>query len=82
LIDADVGRPIEHVTSLLVYDALSEMVRKVSETLIPVREDVRTKGDYWYSMRIHPYRTTSNKTAGLVISFIDINDHVGEKRNV
>ncbi len=81
LIEADIGRPIDHVTSLLQYDSLPETVKKVLETLIPVREDVRIRGDYWYSMRIHPYRTTNNTIAGLVISFIDINDYVSEKRN-
>lgn len=81
LIESDIGRPIDHVTSLLQYDSLTETVKRVSETLVPVREDVRIKGDYWYSMRIHPYRTTNNTIAGLVISFIDINDYVSEKRN-
>ncbi len=80
LIESDVGRPIEHVTSILEYESLPQTVKKVSESLVPVRENVRTKDSYWYSMRIHPYRTTNNTIAGLVISFIDINDYVEQKR--
>jgi two-component system CheB/CheR fusion protein len=80
LIESDIGRPIEHVTSLLNYETLIDTLKNVLQTLIPVREDVQTKNDGWYSMRINPYRTTSNTIAGLVLSFIDISDYAREKR--
>jgi hypothetical protein len=52
----------------------------VLHTLIPVREGFQTKNNDWYSTRVNPYRTTNNTVAGLVLSFIDISDYVGERK--
>ncbi|MCR4393242.1 MAG: PAS domain-containing protein, partial [Dehalococcoidales bacterium] len=41
------------------------------DTLVPVKRNVRTRDGNWYSMRIHPYRTTENTIAGIGISFIE-----------
>jgi len=40
--------------------------------LIPVEHEIQTDDGHWYSMRIHPYRTTDNTIEGVVASFVDI----------
>ena len=79
LIGTDVGRPLGHVTSNLQMENLVERAQKVLETLIPYREAVQTRDGHWYSLRLHPYRTTQDAIAGVVLSFVDIHEHMSEK---
>ncbi|HET6486853.1 MAG TPA: CheR family methyltransferase, partial [Spirochaetia bacterium] len=79
LIGTDVGRPLGHLTSNLHLENLESHARKVLETLVPFREVVQTRDGHWYSMRLHPYRTTRDAIAGVVLSFVDIHEHVTEK---
>ena len=76
LIGTDVGRPLGHLTSNIRVEKLTENARKVLDTLIPFREEVQTQDGHWYSMRLHPYRTTRDAIAGVVLSFIDINEYI------
>ncbi len=79
LIGTDVGRPLGHLTSNLRMEGLAEHAQAVLDSLVPFREDVQTRDGHWYSMRLHPYRTTLDAIAGVVISFLDINDYIVEK---
>jgi two-component system CheB/CheR fusion protein len=72
-IDSDVGRSLEDISSRLKADGLPQAARRVLETLIPVEHEVQTEDGYWYSMRVHPFRTTDNAIEGIVASFVDIN---------
>ena len=73
LIQADVGRPVSHITSKLVdYDDLTGDAQQVLDTLVPVEQEVRTEGGDWYLLRIRPYRTQRNVIEGVVLTFIDI----------
>jgi two-component system CheB/CheR fusion protein len=71
-INADVGRPIKDITSRLKMDSLAQTARRVLDTLVPVQQEVQTAEGHWYTMRIHPYRTSDNAIAGVVVSFTDI----------
>ena len=73
LIQADVGRPVSHITSTLVdYDDLTGDAQQVLDTLAPVEKEVQTEGGDWYLLRIRPYRTQRNVIEGVVLTFIDI----------
>ncbi len=74
LIDADIGRPLSHITSTLKIDRLNAAAHAVLNKLVPVVQDVETQDGRWYSLRVHPYRTTENLIAGAVMSFVDINE--------
>jgi len=76
LIEADTGRPLEHVTSKLTDEKITEKAKRVLDTLIPARDNVQSRDGRWYSMRIHPYRTADNNIAGVVLSFFDITDEM------
>jgi two-component system CheB/CheR fusion protein len=74
LIQSDIGRPLEHVKSNLVYDAMITDLQQVLETLIPKQEEVETNRGNWYNMRVMPYRTTDNRIDGAVLTFSGIDD--------
>jgi two-component system CheB/CheR fusion protein len=71
--DLDVGRPLQDISSRLKADGLPQSARRVLETLIPSEHEVQTEDGHWYSMRVHPYRTSDNSIEGVVASFVDIN---------
>jgi two-component system CheB/CheR fusion protein len=75
LIQADVGRPVGHITSNLVgYDDLIEDAQQVLDTLQPVEREVRIEGGDWYMLRIRPYRTQQNAIEGVVLTFVDVTE--------
>jgi two-component system CheB/CheR fusion protein len=71
-IDSDLGRPIQDITSRLQMDSLARAARQVLDSLVPAQQEVQTREGYWYTMRIHPYRTSYNNIDGVVVSFTDI----------
>ncbi|MBM3143121.1 MAG: PAS domain-containing protein [Chloroflexi bacterium] len=72
LIESDIGRPIHHVTSNLLYDKLDEDLNKVLDSLVPKSIEVQTKDTRSFTLRILPYRTARHVIQGLVLNFIDI----------
>lgn len=72
LIRTDVGRPIEHLSSNLIYDGIVGDVKKVLDKLTPITKSVRSVDETWYLMQIMPYRTSQNVIEGVVITFVDI----------
>ncbi len=72
LIKTDVGRPIEHLSSNLIYDGIVQDTKRVLNKLAPVLKSVKSNGGIWYQMQIMPYRTSENVIEGVVITFVDI----------
>ncbi len=72
LIQTDVGRPISHLSSNLIYDGIEQDVRKVLNKLTPVHKSIKSNEGIWYRMQIMPYRTSENVIQGVVITFVDI----------
>jgi two-component system CheB/CheR fusion protein len=72
-IDADIGRPLGHVTTNLVnYDRLIDDVQAVFDNNLSREVEVQTKSGDWYLMRIRRYRTIDNVMEGVVITLVDI----------
>ena len=71
-IDSDIGRPVEDITSHLKTDGLTQIARRVLDTLVPVEQQMQAVDGRWYSIRVHPYRTTDNTIEGVVASFVDV----------
>ena len=74
LIPADIGRPISDITSRLHYDGFIAECEKVLESLQTIEREVLVADDQaqWYLTRIAPYRTTEDRIAGVVATFINI----------
>lgn len=73
--DADVGRPITEIVSLLAYNEMQRDVRTVLRKLAPVERQVTlhdTKATF--VLRIRPYRTVDNIIDGVVLTFVDITE--------
>jgi two-component system CheB/CheR fusion protein len=74
LIDADIGRPLADLTTLLDYPDLLSDAANVIETLHASETQAAAPGGSWYLVRIRPYRTARNTVEGVVITFVDITD--------
>jgi PAS domain-containing protein len=72
LIESDIGRPIHHVTTNLIYNKLNEDLISVLDTLVPKSIEVQTNEARSYILRITPYRTAGHVIQGLVLTFVDI----------
>ncbi|ABE65180.1 signal transduction histidine kinase (plasmid) [Nitrobacter hamburgensis X14] len=73
--DADIGRPITEIVSLLEYRDLQRDVKTVLRKLSTVERqvtlhDIRTT----FILRVRPYRTVDNVIDGVVLTFVDITD--------
>lgn len=75
LLETDVGRPLDHVVSRVDYEELSEDVRRVLKTLMPVDRQVRnTSSGRHFAVRVLPYRSIDNYISGAVVTFADVTD--------
>jgi two-component system CheB/CheR fusion protein len=73
LIDGDVGRPITDIVPRFAGNDLVGDVREVLLTRIPVeRQVLLLDGEFWYMLRVLPYRTVDHVMDGVVITFVDI----------
>ena len=74
LIQTDVGRPIVHLSSNLIYDGILQDVKTVLNKLTPIEKSIKSNDGIWYKMQIMPYRTSENVIEGVVITFVDITE--------
>lgn len=72
LIEADIGRPLEHLSHHLQYASVLDDVKKVLNTLQKEKQVLTTDNGSTYIMEISPYLTQDDKVEGAVISFVDI----------
>lgn len=73
LLSMDIGRPFEHITFNLVgSDNISELVEQVIDSRKPILKEVRDRTGAWHLMRIYPYMTGRDKSAGAVLTLVDI----------
>lgn len=73
--DADIGRPITEIVSLLDYRDLQRDVKMVLRKLASIERQVTLEGtNTTFILRIRPYRTIDNVIDGAVLTFVDITD--------
>lgn len=73
--EADRGRPIHEVVTLLSYSDLQRDVKTVLRKLAVIDREVRiAETGATFIMRIRPYRTVDNVIDGAVVTFVDITD--------
>ena len=74
LIQADMGRPLQHVVTNLSYKGMIDDLGDVLKKLVPRETEVQTTAGAWYKMRILPYRTLDNRIEGAVLTFTSITE--------
>jgi two-component system CheB/CheR fusion protein len=72
LAGSDVGRPLGHFTTNLMYERLVQDAKEVLDKLVPKESQVQTSDGHWYNLRVLPYRTLDNMIDGVVMTFADI----------
>ncbi len=74
LMDHDVGRPIDHISSNFGRVDLPVRVRAVLRAGEPSETNVQLADGTALLMRIHPYRTDEGRLDGAVLTFVDVTD--------
>jgi two-component system CheB/CheR fusion protein len=72
LIASDIGRPLNDLKLKFVDPDFVKDAHTVIERLAPLEREVVSETGRAYVRRILPYRTTDNRIAGVVITFVDI----------
>jgi two-component system CheB/CheR fusion protein len=77
VLDSDVGRPIGHIGSRVIYPEMESDIRKVLRTLGMIEREVQSSdGTVRFMTRVLPYRSVDNFIAGAVMTFADITEIV------
>ncbi|MGZ3998732.1 MAG: PAS domain-containing protein, partial [Flavisolibacter sp.] len=72
LIETDVGRPIDHISTNIKDSSLVDDINNVIKTSVVVEKEVFLTSGRASLMRILPYIRQDNATDGAVVTFIDI----------
>jgi two-component system, chemotaxis family, CheB/CheR fusion protein len=72
IIPTDVGRPLTHLNLTIPLPEVESVLVEVLDTGRSVEREVQDREGRWYSLRIHPYRTTAHTIDGVVLVVIDI----------
>jgi two-component system, chemotaxis family, CheB/CheR fusion protein len=71
---SDIGRPLEHFTNTLDYENLTKDAQEVLRSLKTFEREIRDNQNRTFLARILPYRTTDDRTEGVVLNFLDITE--------
>ncbi|TWR25515.1 PAS domain S-box protein [Mucilaginibacter achroorhodeus] len=72
LIEADIGRPINHISSNIKYDNLTNDIHTVLASGQVIEKEIELLNGKNNLMRIMPYLKKDKSADGVVISFVDI----------
>ena len=74
LVEADINRPIEHITHNLDCQNLIQLLKDAIANSQIIEREVLVKNNFYSLMRVHPYLSENGRLDGIVISFVDINE--------
>jgi len=72
LIESDMGRPFHDLASTLSLRDWDACFLEVLDHARTVEREVKDRHGYWFSLRLHPYRTRDNKIDGVILVLLDI----------
>jgi two-component system, chemotaxis family, CheB/CheR fusion protein len=75
LAPGDVGRRIDELGLGAESGDLAPLVSEVLDDLAARERDVQGQGGRWYRMQVRPYWTIDNELDGVVLSFVDVDEH-------
>ena len=68
----DIGRPIGHFSSNIVFENLTKTAQKVIDTFHAVEQEITNNNGDSFILNITPFKTENNQVEGVVITFLDI----------
>lgn len=71
---ADKGRFVGDIARDLLQQGLMEAAQSVFETQTPQVAELATGDGRWMVRRVLPYRSESNRSKGIVVTFVDVTD--------
>ena len=73
ILNSDIGRPFFHLSNS-IHDLpdINELVHDVSKRQTTVEREVMTVAGKWYLLRIMPYAVSETVYAGVMLTFVDI----------
>ncbi|MEJ8755917.1 PAS domain-containing protein [Pontibacter sp. H259] len=77
LSDSDLGKHINDVSNNIRFPTIIENIQEVITEKRAMEKEIQTTDKIWYQMNILPYIIRKeNRTNGVIITFIDINDRI------
>jgi signal transduction histidine kinase len=74
IIPTDVGRPLADLHHKLDYPELLSDAGRVLLQLVPIEREISESAGRFFLARMLPYRTTEDRIAGVVLTFVDITE--------
>ncbi|AFY52871.1 PAS domain S-box [Rivularia sp. PCC 7116] len=75
LVEADIGRPIQHITNNISLGEFVELLQSVLNSGEPKQREVQLSSSRKHLlMRIYPYWQTKEYCDGVVLTFVDVNE--------
>lgn len=74
LLDTDIGRPINHISTNIKFETIIEDARLVLDKGVVITKEIEANTGKWYQVMIMPAINSSNKNSGAIITFNDINE--------
>jgi two-component system CheB/CheR fusion protein len=74
LIAADIGRRLSDITHKVSYPDLIPDAQRVLDELVTTEREVQLENGSWMLARIAPYRTSDDRIAGVVVTFVDVTE--------
>lgn len=72
LLDADIGRPINHISTNIKFETIIADTKLVLEKGNIISKEIEAVDGRWYQVMIMPYIQASHKNNGAIITFNDI----------
>jgi two-component system, chemotaxis family, CheB/CheR fusion protein len=73
LVEADIGRPLQHITHNLDCIDLMQLLQETISTKVAIDREVSvTQSGFHLLMRVNPYQQEDGRLDGIVLTFVDI----------
>lgn len=76
----DIGRPLEHFTHQLDYKDLTKDAAEVLQSLKTIEREISDNENRCFLTRFVPYRTTDDRSEGVVLNFLEITQYKLEEK--
>ncbi len=74
LLDTDIGRPINHISTNIKFDTIIADTKMVLEKGVLITKEIEAANGKWYQVMVMPYVQSSHKNNGAIITFNDISE--------